>query len=61
MSEKPRPQASHLQRFIVNSYLLLCNNFNDILTYLPVFNFKYCESVVLYIILLEVARKKSRF
>ena len=33
--------------------LLLCNNFNDALTYLPFFIFQCCESVVLYIILLE--------
>ena len=39
----------------------MCKNFNDILTYVPVFNFKYCESVVLYIILLEVDRELSRF
>jgi len=29
--------------------------------YLPSFSFKYCASVVLYIILLEVAREFSRF
>jgi len=28
---------------------------------LPIFSFKYCESFVLYIILLEVARQWSRF
>jgi len=36
--------------------LLLCNNFSDTLTFLTYFNFKCCESLVLYIILLEVAQ-----
>ena len=49
------------QRSVIIGYLLFCNNFNDSITYLPVFNFKYCESVVLYIILLEVSRELSRF
>ena len=60
VSEKPRPQASHLYRFVI-SYLLLCNNFYDALTYLPFFGFKCCEPVVSYIILLEVARKLPCF
>jgi len=38
-----------------------CNNFNGALTYLPIFSLKCCESVMLYIILLQVARKLSRF
>ena len=33
--------------------LLLCNNLNDALTYVPFFIFRCCEPVVLYIILLE--------
>jgi len=37
----------------------LCNNFNDALIFL--FSFKYFESVVLYIILLEVACELSGF
>jgi len=41
------------------SYLLLCNHFNDALTYLPFL--VSCESFVSYIILLDVARKLSRF
>ena len=41
--------------------LLLCNNFNDSIKYLPFFSFKCCESVVSYIILLDVARKLSTF
>ena len=61
MSGKPRPQASHWQRFVIHCYLLLCNNLNDILIYLLFFNFTYCESVVICIILLEVARELSRF
>jgi len=35
VSKKPRPQASHRQRFVINWYLLLRNNFNDALTYFP--------------------------
>jgi len=31
------------------------------LTYLPFFSFKCCGSVVLYILVLEVARELSRF
>jgi len=27
-----------------------CNNFNDALTYLPIFSLRCCESVMLYII-----------
>ena len=57
--EKAQPLASHWKRFVVNSYVPLCNNFNGALI-LP-FSFKYFESVVLYIILLEVARESSRF
>jgi len=38
----------------------LCNKFDDTLTYLPLFSFKCC-AVVLYIILLEVARELSHF
>jgi len=37
------------------SELLLCNNFNDALTYLPFFSFESC----VYIILLEVASKSK--
>jgi len=40
---------------------LLCNNFSDAFTFLPFFSFKYCESVVLHSIFLEVASKFSRF
>ena len=36
-------------------------NFHDALTYLPIFSFKFCEFVVLYIILLEGVRKLSPF
>jgi len=57
--EKAQPQASHWERFVVNSYVPLCNDFNDALIFL--FSFKYFEPVVLYIILLEVARELSRF
>jgi len=32
VSEKPWPQASHWKGFVINCYLLLCNNFNDGLT-----------------------------
>jgi len=32
LSGKPRPRASHWNRFVVNCYVLLCNNFNDTLT-----------------------------
>jgi len=39
----------------------ICNNFNDALTYLPFFSFKCRHSVVLHIILLEVAPKLSHF
>jgi len=39
----------------------LCNNFNDALIYLPFCSFKCSESVVLYIISLEVARELSHF
>ena len=39
--------------------MLLCNDFNDALIF--TFSFKYFESVVLYIISLEVARELSRF
>ena len=59
VSEKPQPQAIHWERFVVNSYVPLCNDFNDALIF-P-FSFEYFESVVLYIILLEVAREFSRF
>jgi len=45
----------------MNCFLLLCNGFNDGHTCFPIFSFKCCESVVLHIILLEVARKLSRF
>jgi len=41
--------------------LLLCNNFNEALTYLPYFSLKSCEAVISYFILSEVARKLSRF
>jgi len=60
-SENARPQASHWYRFVINYYFAVCNNFNDALTYLPFFSLKCCESVVLYIILLEVSRNLSCF
>jgi len=41
--------------------LLLCNNFNESLTYLPFFSLKYFEAVISYFILSEVARKLSCF
>jgi len=61
MSEKSQPQAP--TELCKKLYLLLCGNFNDALTYLPssLFSFKSSEHVVLYIILLEVALKLSRF
>jgi len=42
-------------------YLLLRNKFNEALTYLFFYSFKCCESVVLQITVLEVARELSRF
>jgi len=45
----------------MNCFLLLCNRFNDGLTYFSIFSFKCWDSVVLYIILLEVARELPRF
>jgi len=61
VSEKPRLQGTGTPQIEICNKLLLCYNFNDALTYLLFFIFRYCESVVLYIILLEMARKLSRF
>ena len=60
-SEKPRLQGTDIPLTEISNKLLLCNNWNDALTYVPFFIFRCCESVVLYIILLETARKLSRF
>jgi len=49
LSGKPRPQASHRWRFVVNCYVLVGNNFYDKLTYLSFFSF-ICFVRVLYII-----------
>ena len=57
----PQPQTCYWYRFVIDCYLLLCNNFNEALTYLPFFNLKSCEAVISYFILSEVARKLSRF
>jgi len=61
VSEKPLPQGTNIPLIEICNKLLLCNNFDDALTYLPFFIFRCCESVVLYTILLEMARKLSRF
>jgi len=37
--------------------LLLCNNINDTLTYIPFLSFKSCESLVSYIASLDMSRK----
>jgi len=50
VSEKPRLQGTGTPQIEIYNKLLLCYNFNDALTYLPFFIFRYCESVVLYII-----------
>ena len=57
----PQPQASYWYRFVINFCSLLCNNFNEALTYIPFFTFKSCETVISCFILSEVARKLSRF
>jgi len=57
VSRKSQPQEFHCIEICNN--LLLCNNFNDPLAYLPFF--KSCASVVSYIILLKVVRTLSRF
>jgi len=57
----PQQQASYWYRFVINCFLLLCNNFNEVLAYLPFFSLKSCEAVISYFILSEVARKLSRF
>jgi len=57
----PQPQASYWYRFVINCYLLFCNNFNEALTYLLFFSLKSCEAVISYFILSEVARKLPRF
>jgi len=57
----PQPQASYWYRFVINCCLLLCNNFNEALTYLPFFGLMSYEAVFLYFILLEMAHKLSRF
>jgi len=49
-----------LKKQVELSNLLLCNNFCDTLLIFP-FSFEWCEFVVLYIILLEVACNLSRF
>jgi len=60
-SEKPRLQGTGIPLIEISNKLLLCNNLNDALTYVPFFIFRCCEPAVLYIILLEMARKLSRF
>jgi len=61
VSEKPRLQDTGIPLIEICNKLLLCNNFNDALAYLSFSIFRCCESVVLYIILLEMVRKLSRF
>ena len=60
VSEKPRPQASHWLRFVMNVFFLLCDGVNE-LTYFIIVGFKFWDPVVSYTILLEVARKLSCF
>jgi len=55
-SGKSRPQASYWYKYVINCYLLLCDDFNEAHTYLPFHSLKPFGSVVLYLILLEVAK-----